>query len=80
MTNAEYIKAIEMRTSRRSYKSISLDKDTVSIIKDMVDYVNGKANLNFVFIEDASFAFNIFSGKFSAIAVCGPDTIAARED
>lgn len=80
MTNHEYIKAIELRTSRRSYKSAGLDKDTAGIIKDMVDYVNKKGKLNFVFIEDASFAFSIFSGRFSAVAVCGPDTVAARED
>lgn len=80
MNNKEYIKAIEMRTSRRSYKSIGLDKDTVGIIKDMVDYVNEKGRLNFSFIEDASPAFTVFSGKFSAVAVCGPDTVSARED
>lgn len=80
MTNSEYIKAIEMRTSRRSYKSTGLDNDTAEIIRSMVDYVNKKSGLNFVFIQDASFAFSIFSGRFSAIAVCGPDTIAARED
>ncbi len=80
MTNSEYIKAIEMRTSRRSYKSIALDKDTAQVIRDMVDYVNEKSGLHFVFIEDASFAFSVFSGRFSAVAVCGPDTVAARED
>ena len=80
MNNEEYIKAIEMRSSRRTYRNISLDNDTKEIIKGMVDYVNKKADLNFVFIDDASFAFTVFTGKFSCIAVCGPDTIAARED
>lgn len=80
MTNEEYIKAIELRTSRRTYRNTPLDETTVNIIKDMVDYVNQKANLNFVFIEDASFAFNVFTGKFGTIAVCGPDKISARED
>ncbi len=79
MTNAEYIEAIESRCSRRSYKSIPLDKDTANIVKDMVSYVNKKAGLNFVFIDDASSAFTIFTGKFAAVAVCGPDTIEARE-
>ena len=79
MNNEEYLKAIEMRSSRRSYKNIGLDKETCEIIKDMVDYVNNKANLNFVFVEDASFAFTIFTGRFSCVAVCGPDTIEARE-
>lgn len=80
MTNEEYIKAIERRTSRRTYRTTPLDSTTVSIIKDMVEYVNNKADLNFVFIEDAGFAFNVFTGKFSAVAVCGPDKISARED
>lgn len=79
MNNEEYIKAIEMRTSRRSYKSVPLDESTKSNIKDMVDYVNRKANLNFIFIENASPAFSLFSGRFSAVAVCGADTAAARE-
>lgn len=80
MTNEEYIKAIGLRTSRRTYTNTPLDETTVNIIKDMVDYVNQKANLNFVFVEDASFAFNVFTGKFGAVAVCGPDKISARED
>ena len=80
MTNEEYMQAVDMRCSRRTYKTKALDEATVSVIKDMVDYVNEKANLNFVYIEDMSFAFNIFSGKFGGIAVCGPDKILARED
>lgn len=80
MTNEEYIKAIDVRTSRRAYTNILPDDMTAGIIKDMVDYVNQKANLNFAFIEDASFAFTVFTGKFSAVAVCGPDKISARED
>lgn len=80
MTNEEYIKAIGLRTSRRTYTNTPLDETTVNIIKDMVDYVNQKANLNFVFVEDASFAFNVFTGKFGAVAVCGPDKISTRED
>lgn len=80
MTNKEYIEAIKMRCSRRTYKSKCPDRETLEIIGDMVDFVNEKAGLNFKLIEDASSAFNVFSGKFSAVAVCGPDTIAARED
>ncbi len=79
MTNAEYLRAIEMRSSRRTFKNRPLDKDTIKVIKDLVDYVNEKASLNFVFIEDGRFAFNIHSGMTSLIAVCGPDTIPARE-
>ncbi len=80
MKNEEYIKAIEMRSSRRTYKNVPLDKETLEIIKSMVDFVNEKADLNFVLIEDASFAFTVFTGRFACVAVCGPDTIAARED
>lgn len=79
MNNEEYIKAIEMRASRRSYKGVPLDEGIMANIKDMVDYVNKKANLNFVFVENASPAFSLFSGRFSAVAVCGEDTAAARE-
>lgn len=79
MNNEEYIKAIEMRSSRRSYKGVPLDESTMANIKDMIDYVNQKANLNFVFVEDASPAFSIFSGRFSAVAVCAEDTASARE-
>lgn len=32
-----------------------------------------------MFIEDGRFAFNLHSGMMSLIAVCGPDTIPARE-
>ena len=45
MTNEEYIKAIGLRTSRRTYTNTPLDETTVNIIKDMVDYVNQKAIL-----------------------------------
>ncbi len=80
MTNEEYIKAIEKRRSRRSYKSKPLDANTMSVIREMVDTVNEKAGLDLMFIEDATPAFKIFTGKFSMIAVCGPNTQKARED
>ncbi len=80
MTNAEYIEAINTRCSRRSYKNILLNSAAADIVKDMVDYVNKTAGLNCVYFEDASFAFTFpFSGKFAGVALCGPDTIAARE-
>ena len=79
MTNKEYIKAMEMRCSRRSYKSVPLDAGGMQNIKDMVAYVNQKAGLHFCFIEEASPAFSVFSGRFSAIAVCAEDTVSARE-
>lgn len=80
MTNEEYIKAIEMRRSRRSYKQKPLAPEIMGLIKDMTEAVNDKADLDFIFIEDATPAFKIFTGKFSMIVVCGPDTQKARED
>ncbi|MCR5207471.1 MAG: nitroreductase family protein [Eubacterium sp.] len=80
MTNEEYIKAIDMRRSRRAYSSKPLDDNTKNIIRAMVDAVNGAADLDFIFIDDATPAFRIFTGKFSMIAVCGPDSQKTRED
>lgn len=79
MTNEEYLKAIDMRCSRRTFKNNPLDTETKQVIKDLVDYVNKKAGLDFVFMDDGRFAFNIHSGMTSLIAVCGPDTVSARE-
>lgn len=78
MTNEEYIKAIEMRRSRRTYRTRGLEKETLSVIKDMIDVVNEKAGLNFQLVEDGTYPFKLFTGKFSYIAVCGPDTERAR--
>lgn len=78
MTNEEYIKAINMRRSRRSYTSNALSEETMQVIKDLVDIVNDKAELEFKFIEDGSFAFSLFTGKFSMIALCGKDTERVR--
>lgn len=80
MTNEEYIKAIDMRRSRRSYKNKPLDPQIMDVIKEMVDAVNEIADLDFKFIEDATPAFKLFSGKFSMIAVCGKDSQKTRED
>ena len=54
MTNKEYIKAIEMRTSRRTYKPRALDKSIVEVLKNMVDAVNEASGLEFQFIEDGN--------------------------
>lgn len=80
MTNAQYIEAIENRRSRRSYKNKPLDPEIMDVVRQMVDIVNNDAGLDLVFIEDATPAFKIFSGQFSMIAVCGPNTQKARED
>lgn len=80
MTNEEYIKAIDMRRSRRSYKSKPLSKEIMGVVSDMVDAVNEAAGLHFIFVEDATPFFRIFTGKFSMIVVCGENTQKARED
>ncbi|MBQ7202479.1 MAG: nitroreductase family protein [Eubacterium sp.] len=80
MTNSEYIKAIDLRRSRRSYRSKPLPDDVKNVIREMVDAVNKTAGLRMIFIDDASPYFKIFSGKFSMIVVSGPDTQKARED
>ena len=80
MTTQEYIKAIEMRHSRRAYKNKHLDEGIKSVIKEMVDAVNETSDLDLIFIDDATPAFRIFQGKFSMIAVCGPDSQKAMEN
>lgn len=80
MTNEEYIKAIELRQSRRSYKQKPLDKEIVNVIKDMVQAVNGLGDFDMIFVEDAKPAFTLFTGRFSMIVVTGPDSQKARED
>ena len=40
MTVKEYIKAIDMRRSRRSYRPKPLSKEITEVIKQMVDAVN----------------------------------------
>ncbi len=80
MTNAEYVKAIDLRRSRRSYRSQKLSEEIRNLLKEMVETVNESANLHFIFVDDGTPYFNVFSGQFSMIIVCGPDTQKARED
>lgn len=80
MTNKEYIEAIKMRRSHRAYKSKPLSDEIKNVIKEMVDAVNENNDFEFIFVEDATPAFRLFTGKFSMIVVCGPDTQKARED
>lgn len=80
MTNEQYIEAIEKRHSRRAYKPKHLADEVKDVIKQMVDVVNESAGLDFVFVDDATPFFKIFSGKFSMIIVAGPDSQKARED
>lgn len=80
MTNQEYIAAIGQRRSRRAYQNRHLSEEYKNIIKAMVEAVNEKTGLDFVFIDDATPAFRIFAGRFSMIAVCGPDSQKAREE
>ncbi len=80
MTTDEYVKAISMRTSRRTYRRAAMSKELKAVIKQMADSVNAENDdITFTFIEDPTFAFSMFTGKFSAIAVCGDDTPIARE-
>ena len=78
MTNEEYIKAIDMRCSRRTFKAKPLDDATKEVIKNLVDIVNKKAGLEFIFMDDGKFAFTVFTGSFSMIAVCGDDSEKTR--
>lgn len=78
MTNEQYIKAIDIRRSRRTYKPYALDSDTMQVICNLVDIINDKAGLDFRFIEDAAPAFKFFTGKFSAVAICGDDSEKTR--
>lgn len=80
MTNEQYIEAIEKRHSRRAYKQKPLGAEIKQVISQMVDVVNESAGLDFIFIDDATPFFKIFTGKFSMIVVAGPDTQKARED
>ena len=80
MTNEQYIEAIEKRHSRRVYKQKPLGAEIKQVISQMVDAVNESAGLDFIFIDDATPFFKIFTGKFSMIVVAGPDTQKARED
>lgn len=80
MTNEQYIEAINKRRSRREYKNRPLDSEVMNVIKEMVDAVNKTTGLDFIFVEDATPVFKIFKGKFSMIAVCGPNNQKAIED
>lgn len=80
MTNEQYIEAIEKRHSRRAYKQKPLGAEIKQVISQMVDAVNESAGLDFIFIDDATPFFKIFTGKFSMIVVAGPDTQKAREN
>ena len=80
MTNDEYIQAIELRRSRRAYKSRFLSDDVKNVIKEMVSAVNEISDAEFIFVDDATPAFKIFAGKFSMIVVCGNDSQKSRED
>lgn len=79
MTNEEYIKAIDIRCSRRTFRNIALDENSKNVIKDLVNHINEKVGLHFVFFDDARFAFNLQTGMMSMIAVCGDDNIPSRE-
>ena len=66
MTNKEYIKAIEMRTSRRTYKPRALDKSIVEVLKNMVDAVN-EAGLNFNLLKTATHRLKYLQANFHTL-------------
>lgn len=78
MTNEEYIKAIEMRVSRRAYAPRLVDDDTMTVIRQLVDIANQNEDIRFRFIEDATGVSKLISGKHSAIAICGDDSEKTR--
>ncbi len=80
MTAKEYIKAIDIRHSRRAYKSKHLSPEIKEVIKEMLEAVNELSDAHFTFVDDATPAFRIFKGRFSMIVVTGPDSQKARED
>ena len=49
MTNEQYLKAIDVRRSRRSYRSTPLSPDVMDVIRQMVDAVNQNDGLHFIF-------------------------------
>ena len=64
MTNEEYIKAIDMRTSRRTYKARALDKSILEVLKNMVDAVNEASGLEFQLVEDGTPALEYLVNGF----------------
>ena len=58
MTNEEYIKAIDMRRSRRSYKNKPLDPQIMDVIKEMVDAVNEIADLDLLRMQHRRLSFS----------------------
>ena len=80
MTNAEYIKAIELRRSRRAYRSRPLGDDIKNVIKEMADAVNELSEAKFICVDDASKESKLVRGRFSMLVVTGPDSQKARED
>ena len=80
MTNSEYVKAVGLRHSRRAYKNKPLSEDVKSIIREMAEAVNELSEAKFTFIDDATPAFRLFTGKFSMLVVTGPDSQKGRED
>lgn len=78
MTNQEYIKAIEMRQSRRSYTAHLMSEEYLAVIRQLIDAANENEGLSFKLIEDASGYSKLVSGKYSAIVLCGDDTEKTR--
>lgn len=73
-----YNKEIELRCSRRSYNKQPLEENEIRRIQNLIDKVNEKEDLRFLFIEDGQKLFNgltksygLFSGVRSLIVIKG---------
>lgn len=80
MTNHEYIEAMQMRRSRRTFLNKAPAPEVLDVLKQYVDWINETAELNFVLFESGKGLSSMLSGSFALVAVCGPDTQKARED
>lgn len=80
MTNHEYIEAMEMRRSRRTFMNKALSPEVLDVLRQYVDWINETAGLNFVLFENGKGLSSMTSGSYALVAVCGPDTQKARED
>ena len=78
MTNEEYLKAIEMRVSRRAFAPRQMDGDTLSVLSQLTEAANKSGEVRFRFIEDATGVSRLLSGRYSAIALCGDDNEKTR--
>lgn len=80
MTTHEYIEAMAMRRSRRTFLNKPLSPEVLDVLRQYVAWINETAGLNFVLFENGKGLSKMLGGSFALVAVCGPDTQKARED